>query len=128
MVKKEQHEVTSGSAEGLYDEGKAYIPSADVTVSDDGARFYFDLPGVAKGDVKIEIDEENALVVRAKNSHPEPGTAAVQEYRIGNYYRSFKLGKEYDKNSVTASQENGVLTVWVPKKEEAKPHKIAINA
>lgn len=128
MVKKEQQEVAHSSAEQLFDEGHAYAPNCDVYVSEDSARFYFDLPGVAKGDVKIEIDEENALVVRAKNSHTEPGTAAIQEYRIGNYFRSFKLGKDYDKNSVSASLENGVLTVTVPKKEEAKPHKIEINA
>jgi HSP20 family protein len=128
VVKKEQHEVTHNGAEQLIDEGNAFSPNADVYVSEESALFVFDIPGVDKGDVKIEIDEENTLYVRAKNSHSEPGSAAVQEYRIGNYYRSFKLTKDYDKNNVSASLENGVLKVAIPKKEEAKPHRIEINA
>lgn len=128
MVKKEQHEVTHNGAEQLIDQGNAFSPNCDVHVSGDGALFLFDLPGVEKGDVAIEIDEDNSLVVRAKNSHTEPGEAAVKEYRIGDYYRSFKLNNEYDKNGVTAALENGVLRVTVPRREEVKPHKIEINA
>lgn len=127
-VKQEQQELTRNGAEQLIDEGHAFSPNSDVYISEDGAQFYFDIPGVAKGDVKIEIDEENVLLLRAKNSHIEQENASVQEYRIGNYYRSFKLSKEYDKNSVKASLENGVLSVFVSKREEVKPHKIEISA
>jgi HSP20 family protein len=128
ILKKEQAEVTNSSAEQLFDEGNAFSANADVYVSEDAALFYFDIPGVEKGDVKIEIDEENILIVRAKNSYEPVGSPAVQEYRIGDYYRSFKLSDEYDKNSIIASLEDGVLKVEVPRKEESKPHKIEINA
>lgn len=128
MVKKEQHEVTHSAAEQLIDEGSAFAPNADVYVSEEDALFIFDLPGVEKGDVKIEVDEENVLYVRAKNSHKQSGSPAVEEYRIGNYYRSFKLTKDYDKNAVSATLEKGILKIAVPKKEEAKPHRIEINA
>lgn len=128
LVKKEQQEVTHGGAEQLIDEGNAYSPNVDVYMSEDDAVFIFDLPGVKKGDVKIEIEEDNTLAVRAQNSHEGPNEAAMREYKTGNYFRSFKLSNDYDKNGVSAALESGVLTVTVPKKEEAKPHKIEINA
>lgn len=128
LVKKEQQEMTRGGAEQLIDEGNAYSPNVDLYISEDDAVFIFDLPGVKKGDVKIEIEEDNTLVVRAQNSHEAPNDAVLKEYKTGNYFRSFKLSNDYDKNSVKALLENGVLTVTVPKKEDAKPHKIEINA
>lgn len=128
LVKKEQQKITRGGSEQLIDEGNAYSPNGDIYISEDDAVFIFDLPGVKKGDVKIEIEEDNSLIVRAQNSHKESSGAALKEYKTGNYYRAFKLSDNYDKMNVRAALENGVLTVTVPKKEEAKPHKIEINA
>lgn len=128
VVKKEQQEVMHNGAEQLLDEGSAFSPNADVYLSEDNAKFIFDMPGVEKGDVSIQVDEENVLTVRGKNSHTPVAESAVEEFAYGNYYRAFKLGTEFDKNSITASLDLGVLTITVPKKEEAKPHRIEINA
>lgn len=128
IVKKEQQEVVHSGAENLNDEGTAYSPNADVYLSEEDALFVFDLPGVEKGDVNIQVDEENTLTIRAKNSHLSPDVPSMKEYTEGNYYRAFKLGTEFDKNKIEAVMENGVLRLTVPKKEEAKPHKIEINA
>ena len=128
VIKNEQRNVSNRAGEQLIDEGNADIANGDIYISTDDALFKFDLPGVSKGDVKIEVDEDNNLIIRAENSHIEPCEPSVSEFNIGNYYRSFKLSKDYDKNAISAAIESGVLTVTVPKKEEAKPHKIEINA
>jgi HSP20 family protein len=126
--KREQQEVGSTAAEQLRHSGPAYSPDVDIYVSDDEAKFIVDLPGVGKGEVTIEVDENDSLVITGKNSMKEPDNPVLRQYRTGNYYRAFQLSKEYDKEKVSAVLENGLLEVTIPRREEAKPKRIEIKA
>jgi len=128
LEKREKQEVGSTAAEQLEHSGPAFRPDVDIYVSDDAAVFVADMPGVGKGDVSIEIDENDSLVIRGKNSFKEPDNPVVRQYHIGNYYRAFQLSDEYDKEKISAKLENGLLEVTIPKREEAKPKRIAIKA
>jgi len=128
LEKKEKQEVGSTAAEQLQHSGPAYRPDVDIYVSDDAAVFIADMPGVGKGDVSIEVDETDSLVIRGKTSGKEPDAAVIRQYHVGNYYRAFQLSDEYDKEKVSAKIENGLLEITIPKKEEAKPKRIAIKA
>lgn len=129
IEKATQKDVKHSGAEQLIDTANALSPDVDVFISDDGLLFKVDLPGVSEesGSIKVEIDEENTLIVRAENGHKEPGEISVKQFRIGDYYRAFKLSKEYDKNKASIEYKDGVLTINVPKKEDAKPHKIELS-
>jgi len=120
--------VTHTAAEQLIDSGNAYTPDVDIFVNNDEAVFAIDLPGVGKGDVAIEITENDTLVIKAKNTHAEPENPLLRQYGIGNYYRAFQISDEFDKNQVNAKLDNGMLEVRIPKREEMKPRKIAITA
>ena len=126
--KREQQEVGSTAAEQLRHSGPAYSPDVDIYVSDDEAKFIVDLPGVSKGEVTIEVDENDSLIIRGNNSMKEPDNPVLRQYRTGNYYRAFQLSKEYDKEKVSAVLENGLLEVTIPRREEAKPKRIEIKA
>ncbi|MBD3391618.1 MAG: Hsp20 family protein [Chitinivibrionales bacterium] len=128
LEKRGKTAVTSTAAEGLGDAGPSYSPDVDIYANDDELVFAVDLPGVAKGDVNLEITENNTLIIKAKNSHQEPGGAVLRQCNIGNYYRAFQLSQQYDKEKVSGTIENGLLTVRIPKREEAKPKKIEIKA
>jgi len=128
IEKREQQEVGSTAAEQLRHSGPAYSPDVDIYVSEDEALFIVDLPGVSKGDVVIEVDESDSLIIRGNNSSRAQENPVLQQYRTGNYYRVFQLSKEYDKEKITAKLENGLLEVTVPRKEEAKPKRIEIKA
>jgi len=128
IEKREKQEVGSTAAEQLEHSGPAFRPDVDIYVSDDAAVFVADMPGVGKGDVSIEIDENDSLVIRGKTSYKEPDNAVVRQYHTGNYYRAFQLSDEYDKEKIAAKLENGLLEVTIPKREEAKPKRIAIKA
>ena len=52
----------------------------------------------------------------------------VQERRGGSYYRQFTLGDGIDRESISASYENGVLSLMIPISEKAKPRKIQVAA
>ncbi len=128
LEKREKQEVGSSAAEQMNQSGPAYSPDVDIHASDDQVVFSVDLPGVGKGDVTIQIDETNTLVITGKNTSREQGNAVIRQYTVGNFYRAFQLSDEYDKEKVAARLENGLLVVIIPKREEAKPKKIEIKA
>ena len=128
LGKKEKQEVTHTAAEQLIDAGNAYKPDVDIFINENEVVFTIDLPGVDKGDVSIEITENDTLVIKAKNSHVEPENPLVRQYGIGNYYRAFQISDELNKGKVDAKLENGMLEITIPKREETKPRKIAIKA
>ena len=128
LEKREKQEVASTTAEQLGHSGPAYSPDVDIYVSDDEALFLAELPGVNKGDVTIEVDETQSLIIRGKNGHRELENPVLRQYRVGNYYRAFQLSDDYDKEKISAKLENGLLEVTIPKKEEAKPKRIEIKA
>ncbi|MBF0431362.1 MAG: Hsp20/alpha crystallin family protein [Fibrobacteria bacterium] len=123
-----KREVAHTGAEQLVDAGTAFSPDMDIFMSENELLFIADLPGVAKGDVSIEIDENNALLIKAQNSLKEPEKVILRQFNLGNYYRAFQIGQEYDKDKAKAVLENGQLELRIPKREAVKPKRISINA
>ncbi len=128
VTKREKQEVRQASPEQLVDAGNAYSPDVDIFDNKESLIMQLDIPGVAKGDVAIEIDENNVLSIRAKTSYREPEGLVYREFRTGNYYRAFTLSDEFDKDKIGAKLENGVLELTIPRREEVKPRRIQISA
>jgi HSP20 family protein len=125
--KREKQEVNQATAEQLISAGNAYSPDVDIYDNKESLSLVIDLPGVAKGDVAIDVDENNVLSVRAKTSLKEPDGVVLRQFATGNYYRAFSLSDEFNKDSINASLENGVLELTIPRREEMKPRKIQIS-
>jgi HSP20 family molecular chaperone IbpA len=88
----------------------------DIYASNDEVVFAVEVPRVGKGDVKIQIDETDTLVIQAMNTFKEPEGASMRQYRVGDYYRAFKISDGYDKEKVQATIENGLLQITIQKK------------
>lgn len=129
LSKREQTPVAATAAEQLISPEKAFSPDVSIFDNREALIFSIDVPGVKKGDVNIEVDENNVMTVRARTSFKEPDSdCLVREVSFGDYYRAFALSDEFDKGKINGSLENGVLTVIVPRREDVKPKKIQINA
>lgn len=129
MGKREQIPVGNSSIEQLVSPSNSFSPDVNIYDNREALIFSVDMPGVKKGDVSIEIDENNILSIKGKISFKEPeGKGMVKEFEIGNYYRAFSISEEFDKNNITGKMENGVLEIIMPRREEIKPRKIQINA
>ncbi len=90
----------------------------------------FDLPGADPGNVDLTV-EGNVLTVTAESPEEddeEDVTWLLRERPSGHHRREVRLGEHLDASAVDASFDNGVLTVTVPMREAAKPHKVAINS
>lgn len=128
LEKRDKTGVRSATVEQLQNSGPAYSPDVDIYVSDDAALFAVEIPGVKKGDVTIQVDETNSLIIQGKNSFQEPKNPIMRQYNVGDYYRAFQLSDQYDKERISAKFENGLLEITIPRKEESKPRKIEITA
>jgi HSP20 family protein len=106
-----------------------WIPPMDLVEQGDEFVLRADLPGVGKDDVKIEL-EDNVLTVsgerRAEHEERKEGYYRV-ERASGSFSRSLRLPEGVDPQGVKANFENGVLEVRVPKPEQRKPQRVAIN-
>lgn len=117
----------AGAVEPVVDPGTAYQPDIDIVENGDAMVLYVDLPGVAAGGTQIEADENNILTLKARNSFREPEGKILDQGPIGDYFRAFQLGSEYDRDRITATLKDGVLTVHIPKREESRTRKIEIK-
>jgi HSP20 family protein len=88
-----------------------------------------DLPGIDPGSVDVDVDGQ-LLTIRAERTEGihESVKWLSQERPYGSYLRQFNLGDGTDPERISASYDNGVLTVTIPIAERAKPRKIQIAA
>ena len=88
----------------------------------------FDLPGVHPENLTIEV-EDGTLTIEAERAaeNVEDVVWIARERPHGKHSRAIKLGRSLDSEAVNASYDQGVLTVTVPIKAEAKPKKISVD-
>jgi HSP20 family protein len=108
---------------------RRWIPAMDLV--EEGEHFVLraDLPGVKDDDINVEL-EDNVLTIsgerRSEHEERKEGYHRI-ERAAGRFARSLTLPDGVDPESVDAKFENGVLTVQIPKPEQRKPRRVAIN-
>ena len=105
------------------------IMPMDAFEHDDVYTLRFDLPGVNPDDVDLTV-EGNVLTVTAERpiEETEDVTWLLRERPAGTHRREVRLGDRLDASKVDAGYHNGVLTVSIPMREEAKPHRVSISS
>lgn len=107
--------------------GVFFTPRVDIVETDHELTLYADLPGVRPGDVDLRYEQgELVLHGRCQPRHPERG-ALLNEYEVGDFYRAFAIHESIDASKIAADFKNGVLTVHLPKMEQARPRQITVR-
>ncbi|HME61009.1 MAG TPA: Hsp20/alpha crystallin family protein [Candidatus Binatia bacterium] len=101
-------------------------PAVDIYETLDGLVVKADLPGVTKDGLDLRV-ENNLLTIRGRASHCAPGEMLYREYQLANFFRQFELSDRVDQQNISAELKHGVLTLNLPKAEEAKPRKIDVR-
>lgn len=116
---------TAGSGNGV----RRWIPAMDLVETEDHFILKADLPGLSEEDINLEF-EDNVLTISGERK-VEHETKREGFYRIeratGAFNRSLTLPEGVDVESVTATFDRGVLQVRIPKPEQRKPRRVAIQ-
>jgi len=87
-----------------------------------------DLPGVTADSVEINLDRGSLSIRGSSVVEAHGGEAVLQEYRVGDFVRSFTVSEDIDPSGISAEFKNGVLTLHLPKAAERKPRKIPVRS
>ena len=107
----------------------AFAPAFEVKETNDSFVLRADVPGVAEKDLDIAV-HNGVLTVsgsRQAEERKEGESFAIYERQYGSFSRSFALPDMADGDRIEAKLENGVLSLSIAKKAEAKPRKISIR-
>lgn len=108
----------------------AFVPAADVTVSDADLVLTVDLPGLTAGDFTIEV-HDGELVLTGERRRPQLGegtTWAHAERSFGKFERRLRLPDGVDPGAIAASLDDGVLSLIVPKPDKLRRRTIPVTA
>ncbi len=107
----------------------AWAPSVDIYETEHELVVKADLPEVDPKDLDIRV-ENNILTIRGERKF-EKKVSEENYLRVersyGSFARSFTLANTVNSEAIKADYQNGVLTLGIPKKEEAKPKQIKVN-
>lgn len=105
-----------------------YVPYTDIYETEDGLTVVMDMPGVQRDRVNVTV-EKDVLRVEGKIdfANYEGLNPLYTEYNVGHFTRRFQLSNKIDQDGISAAMEDGVLTLNLPKAEEAKPRQIKIS-
>ncbi len=125
---------TLGDRQGASPAG-AFSPALDVEEDEGKFTLHVELPGVEVDDVDVSL-EENVLTISgerrfyAKSGDGDGNAEGFRriERHFGRFHRAVRLPDRVDPDGVEAKYHDGMLTVEVPKAEDAKPRRIAITA
>jgi len=110
--------------------GSAWTPAVDIFETGNAIVLKAELPGLHAEDIDIEVDE-NVLTLRGERRFEDKvdeGRYYRLERAYGHFGRSLTLPQGVKADEIAATFDNGVLTVRVPKADEVKPRKIAVEA
>ena len=112
------------------DTAAGWGPAVDVSETEDRFSIHVELPGVRPDDVEISVENSVLSIQGTRRFYEERSEADFVriERRFGSFGRSVSLPPTADVERIEAGFSDGVLTIEIPKKDEAKPRKIEVKA
>ncbi|SPA40953.1 Heat shock protein Hsp20 [Cupriavidus taiwanensis] len=104
------------------------LPPVDIVEDASGVTLWADLPGVTREKLDVSV-HDGSLRIEAEAVVPMPSGLRVQhaEIRQPHFARVFTLSPDLDAAKIQANLQDGVLKLTIPRREEARPRRIAID-
>ena len=107
---------------------EGWSPSLDIFEDKDKITVRTELPGMRKEDIEISLQDGTLTIGGERTTTSENGENAERTERFsGKFRRSITLPARVDSGKVSAAYKDGILTITLPKAEEAKPKQIKVN-
>jgi HSP20 family molecular chaperone IbpA len=132
MVTETTRETKPGVEPGTPEQtrsGRWYRPNVDIIEKQTELLLLADMPGLGSDLIDIRF-EDGMLTIHGRVPPRQTADARylLQEYGVGDFYRTFRVSEEIDASRITAEYASGVLTLHMPKTEAVKPRTIAVKA
>jgi HSP20 family protein len=108
---------------------RTWMPPVDIQETTEAYRLVAELPGMTKEDINITLENNVLRLSGERKFEKDVKKESYQrvERTYGTFARAFTLPSQVNHDKVEAAFENGLLTIVVPKAEQAKPRKISIS-
>jgi HSP20 family molecular chaperone IbpA len=121
--KREVEKKTEGTTPG-----RVFVPVTDIFETPEALTVALEMPGVDRNSLEARV-EDNVVTIEgridfAKYDGMQP---IYTEYIVGHYARSFEISNKIDQSKISAQMKDGVVTIVLPKAEQAKPRKIEVG-
>ena len=124
VQKKREHEAKEESTIPA----RVFLPNADIYETPRDLQVVLEMPGIEKNNVDIRVEDAVLQVQGRLDLSKYSGLQPLYtEYNVGHYARSFQLSSKIDQSKIAAEMKDGVLSLTLPKVEEAKPRTIQIK-
>ena len=102
---------------------RSTVPAVNIVETDENYRLEMAAPGLKKEDFKISVENDLLTVSTEKKTESTEKNEKFtrKEFSYSSFLRSFTLPEVVDMDKINANYENGIMTLLLPKKEEAKP-------
>ena len=110
-------------------EGTSWMPTVDISETENGFEIRAELPGVSEKDVNVSVTDNRLTIKGEKRQEEETDDKNYHrvERRYGSFQRSFTLPRHVETDAIKAQFTDGVLMLEIPKAEVAKPTEISIT-
>jgi HSP20 family protein len=112
---------------GAGQQPSVWVPAADIEETDDAYVLELELPGVHKGDVTIELRDNEVRITGEIKQRERTGVLRRQTRRVGQFEYTVMLPGDVDPEKVEANLHDGVLTVRLGKAAASQPRQIEVK-
>lgn len=107
---------------------RAFLPTADIFETEDALTVVLEMPGVDRNNIDVNVDNGVLMIEgRIDFSKYEGLQPVYSEYNIGPFRRNFRISSRIDQDKIKAEMRDGVITLTLPKAEQAKPRRIEVR-
>ena len=107
---------------------RAFLPTADIFETEEALAVVLEMPGVDRNNIEVNVDNGVLTIEGRIDFNKYEGLQPVySEYNIGPFRRSFRISSQVDQDKIKAEMRDGVITLTLPKAEEAKPRRIEVR-
>jgi HSP20 family protein len=108
---------------------RAFLPNADIFETEDALTVVLEMPGVDRNNIDVNVDNSVLTIEGRIDFEKYEGLQPVySEYNVGPFRRSFRISSQIDQDKIKAEMHDGVITLTLPKAEEAKPRRIEVRS
>ena len=107
---------------------RVFVPVTDIFETPESLTVVLEMPGVDRNGIHASVEDDVVTIEGRIDFTKYEGMRPVYtEYNVGHYARSFEISNKIDQSKISAQIKDGVVTIVLPKVEQAKPRKIQVS-